>query len=404
MRALLAGLFLVVLAPARAQQPPREPLRDAMTWLLKHQDGAGAWGATVYKAKCGAKKCEPSLGHDIFDVGLTALACLAFSSGGTHMQDPRENGRALRKGIEWLVKQQDADGCVGSKSVKHMYNQAIATMAMAEALRAIPADSKQPEDDLRRALSKAVTYLVEARNPKLAWRYTKRCGDSDVSVTAWVIQALVAARRANERVPDEAFREPLAWMNTLVDGRKKVGYTKLGEIKVSVPGNEHFADHPMHGAALGYARQLTASAGASEFLKEVAADLPKAKPDTEIDVCYWYFGTRYLRELGGEGYVAFKSAVTRAMTDTQCVGAADDCKRGSWEPSERWSGEGGRVYVTAMNAYTLTLFTAQKTDTAAQIKWIIVLKSGGRLKACECSEKDENYVLTMPGGGSATVK
>ncbi len=32
------------------------------------------------------------------------------------------------------------------------------------------------------------------------------------------------------------------------------------------------------------------------------------------------------------------------------------CKNGSWEPVDRWSCEGGRVYATAINALTLEVY------------------------------------------------
>ena len=32
------------------------------------------------------------------------------------------------------------------------------------------------------------------------------------------------------------------------------------------------------------------------------------------------------------------------------------CKAGSWEPVDRWSGDGGRVYGTALNALTLETY------------------------------------------------
>jgi hypothetical protein len=32
------------------------------------------------------------------------------------------------------------------------------------------------------------------------------------------------------------------------------------------------------------------------------------------------------------------------------------CTDGSWEPVDRWSCEGGRVYATAINALTLEVF------------------------------------------------
>lgn len=47
--------------------------------------------------------------------------------------------------------------------------------------------------------------------------------------------------------------------------------------------------------------------------------------------------------------------MTNALVKSQQSSDAGD-KGGSWEPTDRWSGYGGRVYATAMGALTLETY------------------------------------------------
>ena len=78
---------------------------------------------------------------------------------------------------------------------------------------------------------------------------------------------------------------------------------------------------------------------------------------TSNDFIYWHAGILALMTVdGGRGkrWDAWKEAALRALLPNQQA-APGECRDGSWDPVDRWSTEGGRVYATAMNALTLRL-------------------------------------------------
>lgn len=84
-------------------------------------------------------------------------------------------------------------------------------------------------------------------------------------------------------------------------------------------------------------------------------DLPVWK-DLAIDVYYAYWGTAALWEADGPDgprWDVWNRAVKQALLPSQ-NGSGE--KRGSWNPVSRWSLEGGRVFVTAINALTLETY------------------------------------------------
>jgi hypothetical protein len=87
------------------------------------------------------------------------------------------------------------------------------------------------------------------------------------------------------------------------------------------------------------------------------ADKPAWKGN-KVDVYYWFWASRALFQYDGPSgpkWAAWNPLLKEALVPTQ-NGAGSGDKAGSWEPVSRWSMEGGRVYVTAMNALTLEVY------------------------------------------------
>jgi hypothetical protein len=86
-------------------------------------------------------------------------------------------------------------------------------------------------------------------------------------------------------------------------------------------------------------------------------DLPKWS-GTASDFYYWHWGTMALFQHDGPSgplWSRWNQAVKEALVKSQ-IDARSGCKAGSWEPADRWSCEGGRVYATAVNALTLEVY------------------------------------------------
>src|SRR5207245_22501 len=133
-------------------------------------------------------------------------------------------GEVVKKGVQWLIAHQDPEGCLGERSVKHMYNHAIAAMALSEAF------GMTASAPLKDPAQKAIDFLVAAQNPGKGWRYTSKCGDSDTSVTAWAILALKSAELSELHFPKTAYDGAIAWLDSVTDPANyyPVGYLAKG--------------------------------------------------------------------------------------------------------------------------------------------------------------------------------
>jgi hypothetical protein len=340
----------------------------ALKWLSRHQSPDGSWEAVRHPTRCGllpkyaGTDCPSKAGASDFDTGLTGLALLAFAGSGytAFSKDTYDGicfGDVVRKGLQWIAGRQDREGCIGSRrDQKYVYNHAIATLALAEQVAlAEPGAWDEP-------LKRAVKFLVAAQNPGKGWRYSPTCGDNDTSVTFWAATALRVAWHAKVEVPDEAFQGALAWFDSVTDPAfGRVGYTHRGTGKVFTPGlNDSFHHHEALTAGAGFVRMLLGKSPDDPVLRSgmdlLLRDPPRTGDPDGIDYYYWHLGTIALFQHDGPDgarWKAWNEALKDALVQTQNRAG---CKSGSWEPTDRWGGEGGRLYATALNALTLETY------------------------------------------------
>jgi len=355
--------------PPTLETPQTESaVTAALRWLARHQGPDGRWSADAFGAACGCS----GKGESDYSPGVTGLSLLAFLGAGytpmsrddAHMIDPAFPGRQLhfgetvKKGLQWLLSQQDPEGCVGERGQKHLYNHAIATLALCEGYGMTGAEI------LHEPAQKAVDFLVAAQNPGKGWRYSSRGGDNDTSVTGWAVMALKSAELSKLTCPRSAFEGALTWLNeaTEKNGYYRAGYTQAGTGKVYVPGkNEQFSDHPSMSAVGVLSRifiQKSQKDPALTAVNFLASDLPAWKPG-EVDFYYWYYASLALFQYDGPNgafWSKWNEPMKGAIVPHQKT-AKQGCENGSWDPAEdRWGFEGGRVYAAAINCLTLEVY------------------------------------------------
>ncbi|MEL6429690.1 MAG: prenyltransferase/squalene oxidase repeat-containing protein, partial [Planctomycetota bacterium] len=276
-------------------------VQAGLQWLADHQDhegpDAGSWDCDEFmKHDPGGDRCTGA-GDANHDVGVTALALLAFLGDGHSMVDGRHR-KTVTDGVRWLIKQQDSEtGLVGDDvSKEFLYGHAIATLALSE----VALIDQNPV--VKRAAQKAVRYITKARNAYGAWRYeVPPNGDADASVTGWMLFALRSAKDAGLKVDESAFTDSIAWFDEMTDvGTGRCGYVEQGSLSSRVPGmNEHYPRE--HGEAMT-AVSLLCRFFLGQDPKDVEimkahADLlletlPKWSDDgLSNDMYYWYYGS-----------------------------------------------------------------------------------------------------------------
>ncbi|MBI2901232.1 MAG: hypothetical protein HYY17_13700 [Planctomycetes bacterium] len=333
---------------------------DALKWLARHQDPDGSWKLQGYTDRCSDKKCLPNPGQADFDAGVTGLALLAFLGAGySHLSRDKWDdivvGDVVKKAIKWILEQQDKEGCVARETDRYMYNHLQCAFALTEAYGLTGSSLfKEPAQ-------KAVDFTIAAQNPGQGWRYSLKCGDSDSSVTGWAVSVLKSAEIAGLSFPRSGYDGARNWYDQVTENQYyRVGYTFKGSGKVYIPGRNENFDHHETLTAMGMLSRIYISknkrdpalSGGAALLTN---DLPKWNGNA-IDFYYWHHATMALFQFDGPDGPLWKKW-NNAMKESLLKNRnTKGCAAGSWEPVDRWSCEGGRIYATAINALTLETY------------------------------------------------
>jgi len=405
------------LLPPKGTPPGKTPtvidmaVLEGLRWLARHQNEDGSWSAATLNEVCpcdepvyNPKKAYPRL----YDTGLTSLALLAFLGAGIsheHKADlvdtttgkRHKAGEIVKKGLRWLVAQQNADGSV-TPDRAFLYNEALAAMALSEAY------GLTQHRLWREPAQKSLDFLQAAQRPSphdpnaaWGWRYVSRqeiesfhrgagsqdadlqkeLFDADISVTGWAVMALKSGQLSRLQVSPASLAGGVAFARHVTqmggDGRPTglVGYLdpKSAGAKVTGP-NDQYAYHPGSMSALGMCIRIFAEHDALDpFLKpaadQIVKDLPAVSKDgLSVDYYYWYYASLALNQLDGPDAPKksgkYWPAWNKAMVDA--VLALQDktrgaCSNGGWMQPDRWSlDHGGPLYATALNVLTLEVY------------------------------------------------
>lgn len=368
---LAFALPLLLATPASAQAPtlgelyPRRlkavrkgtasAIEAALAWLVRHQSRDGRWDADGWTANCPGGKCTGpgiNLGHSIYDAGVTGLALLALLTDG-HTHTAGRYRSAVAKGLKYLIALQKADGEIGRypQLGSTVYSHAVAAIVLSRAYTL----TRDPA--LKKPAKKAIDYVVGAQNPNLGWKYSPRVGRNDSSVSAWMIQALVAGKLAGFEVPTSSFTGANNWFQRATDHSGSVGYESPGGGSSVLKGQKgKYADLPTMTAAGVLSRILCGERwkedGIRKGLKIVERDSPRwhKKTDKHVNLVYWFFGTGLLFRQGGKSWAGWHKALQAALLPRQRFGG---CENGSWDAVSEWALGVGRIYATAMGALLL---------------------------------------------------
>ncbi|MBK9129599.1 MAG: hypothetical protein IPM13_17705 [Phycisphaerales bacterium] len=332
----------------RSDAPAADTLRFALDFLSRTQAEDGRWDADGF---LGERTEASGPGHAMVDIGVTSLALLAMLGEHDRLQgSPYET--SIRRGLQWLVQQQDKDGVIGARARQsYMYDHAIASLVMAEAVAA------GADGAVAKCAQAALDALEAHRNPYGVWRYGKRDGDNDSSVSAWASLAMLIGRDAGLAVKAQTLALIPSWYEAMTDAKTgRCGYTTQGG-RSSRQGGDH-ADlfPPEKGEAMTAAalvvRQL---AGTDKDLGASTALVLQCPPTWEKDAAdgyYWCFASLALA-LRGEPDDATR-AWRKPLVDLLVVHQRKDRDLlGSFDPIGPWGHTGGRIYATALATIAL---------------------------------------------------
>ncbi len=254
----------------------------ALRWLKKNQQPDGSW-----------------LAHK---PAMTGLAVLTFLAHDERPGKSAEFGDTVQKGIEYLLKAQDARGFFPGN-----YEGVIATYALCEAA------GMTQNPNVKQAAEKAVAFIVAGQHPSGGFDYGMQQTDrDDTSVMGWAVQALKAAQIAGLRVGglDRATKLAVRGFRKNAGDNGGFGYTTPGQGGLSGVGT--------------LAMQMLGAPDAPEVQKSLkmmddwkvswVAPVPEGSSQY-----YFYYATQAMYHAGGKRWDRWNEMMKAVYLDAQKI-------------------------------------------------------------------------------------
>ena len=312
-----------------------------LKWLARAQEKDGRWN------------CKRWNGGD-HDVAATGLALLAFLGAGyTHTKGKYKT--TVRKGLEWLGKNQKPSGAFGYRT---FYEMGIAAMAVSEAYGL----TRSPK--IGRIAQKAVDYIIKVQPAHGGYRYRGPCplAEGDMSVTGWQLMAVKSAICSELRVAPQVVERFRTYLKNSYAGYGKSKYTVGG----GPGGRAIWAIGMCCRQFLGGDYDEEIRACANELLKAENANKAKrggaagGKNQLVGDLYYTYYSVLGMYQMGEPWWPQWNEMFRKPLVNCITRKLHDEkgrYVRGSWDPkTHRLGARGGRVYTTAMAILSLEVF------------------------------------------------
>ena len=301
-----------------------------LAWLAKQQNkSTGYW--------------EFDGGHKGDRIAATGLCLLPFlAAGETHVSGKEPKYReTVSKGISYLRSQLKPTGQFGSSG---MYSHPIATIALCEAA------GMTQDKPLLNAAKASVDFIVKAQGGNGSWGYTAG-QEGDTSIVGWNVQALKSAKLAGLSVPDKAFKQAEAFLNSVSnDSGASYGYRGPG------------ASHTLSSVGLLCRQYMGWNPRNPSLGRGVNILVGKYPPQkNDFNMYYYYYATQVVHFFGGSDWEVKWNPVMRDMLigmqiteKTPNLKAAD---MGSWPKDNHFIGsECGKLGTTALAVLTLEVY------------------------------------------------
>jgi squalene cyclase len=203
---LTGGVALLCLAPAPARGEE----------IPKEYRGAVKKGLDWLQKHQNADGSWSGVGGQ-YAVTMTALVGQTFLMEGSTLREGKYRDN-IRKAADWLMARTQSNGLIGNPAVyneggRYMYGHGFGMLFLASLVG--EEDSERRRRDLIKILEKAARYSYEAQTSRGGWGYlsSKDVNSFDEgSVTVTQLQGLRAARNAGVIVPAEAIKKAVEYL------------------------------------------------------------------------------------------------------------------------------------------------------------------------------------------------
>ena len=279
-------------------------------------------------------------GNGNYESAGVGLALLCYYGWGLSHNKPGKYQSNINKALNWLIAQQQDNGFLSSNAAGNgkMYAHGIASIALCEAYGL----SKDPK--LKEPAEKAINLIITSQSPtKGGWRYEPRPGDSDTSVTGWQYMALHSARMAGLEVPEIVFENTRRWFD-------QAGGGKFGGLYGYTGPN---SNPPMVATGM-FCRQLDLVPPDDPRMLE-SAELLRTRPMkiNNPEYYYVYYATLALYQHQGPIWAQWNDTLKETLPRLQAKHGKD---AGSWDKGGNHAAQGGRVVSTTLATLSLEVY------------------------------------------------
>ena len=327
-----------------------EAVLAGLHWLVKVQQPTGAWHFSGPFLQSSTRDRDDAL-------AATAMALLAFQGYGVTPDSnhplPVEFARSVRRGWDWLLRQQNPDGSFVSPSASdnnRFYTHGLCTIALCELL------IMTGDETYRERAQRAIDYCVQHQSIRSGgWRYLpdRFSEQSDVSVTGWIVMALKTGQAAGLTIPAETFDRVMSFLDTMMKGNQYMYRLEEPEPRISMTAEALYCR-----ILLGWKRSNPRLAAGVQLLLDFP---PSFLEYYQRDVYYWFFATQTLYHYGGDEWQMWHSLIRTQLLQHQ---ERSGTEAGSWNPHrparDIWGTQYGRLYTTCMSLYILEVYYQHK--------------------------------------------
>jgi len=271
-------------------------------------------------------------------VALTGLALLAYL-GADH--SPTKSGayqQTVERALRFILLDQKNDGDLRGENGGNLYDQAIATLALAEAAT-LSRDPKYID-----AATKGANFLLSAQNGRSGgWRYFP--GESaDTSVTGWCAMALHAVEQSGTPMPAQVKFDLLRWLDATASGTNRI----LGAYQIGSAPSESMT------AQAVFTRVLLEQRPTPDQILEASAYVTRQPPQQGAKDFYrWYYTSMMLMQTQSKAWPTWNAEMRAHLLKLQ---RRDGAAAGSWDSDGLRDDPGGRVFSTTMGTLTLEVY------------------------------------------------
>lgn len=319
----------------------------ALRWLKKNQNTGqaemGSWGAQ-------------------YKVAMTGLALMAFfGHGETH--ESQEFEQTIKEALNFLATQADqsqapTSGYIGT--ARFEYQHPIAAYAMCEDYAITHYAPLKP------VCEAAIALIINAQRPDGSWDYDYNTGpggvynlknrpSGDSSISAWNVQALVAAKNTGLKISglDEALRRSRSWFHSIYSREQ-------GRFGYAVPDRMH--SDALDGIGV-LCLQLLGDSDAAEIkqtLPRLLAVETKFRSANANSTYGWYYITQALFHAGGHWWAEWNTRLRDQLVENQdSDGSWGSPGSAAWQDNmttNKVRGKDTKVYHTTLMCLSLEVY------------------------------------------------